>query len=136
MKLGKTLLKKAEVSTMSEKKFNCMEFDDDNNRINILIGDKGFVDYKDITKVSILNQQASFKGEEKPFTHQILNGTAFLCGIMEPQFYVGLKIILKDETIKAVFISNRKTIFNTYIYNEDKKEAEEIKKMLDNRISK
>lgn len=55
---------------------------------------------------------------------------------MEPQFYVGLKIILKDETIKAVFISNRKTIFNTDIYNEDKKEAEEIKKMLDKRISK
>lgn len=50
---------------MSEKKFNCMEFDDDNNRINILIGDNGFVNYKDIAKVSILNQQASFKGEEK-----------------------------------------------------------------------
>ena len=39
---------------MSEKKFQCMEFDDNNNRINILIGDNGFVNYKDIAKVSIL----------------------------------------------------------------------------------
>lgn len=120
---------------MSEKKFNCVEFDDENKRLNILIGDEGIIRYKDIQKVSILNQQASFKGEAKPFTHQVLNGTAFLCGIMEPQFYVGIKILLKDETIKAVYISNRKTIFNTDIYNEDEKEAKKIKQMIDKRIT-
>ena len=54
---------------MSEKKFNCVEFDDENKRLNILIGDEGIIRYKDIQKVSILNQQASFKGEAKPFTH-------------------------------------------------------------------
>ena len=111
---------------MSEKKFNCVEFDDENKRLNILIGDEGIIHYKDIQKVSILNQQASFKGEAKPFTHQVLNGTAFLCGI---------KILLKDETIKAVYISNRKTIFNTDIYNEDEKEAKKIKQMIDKRIT-
>lgn len=120
---------------MSGKKFNCVEFDDENKRLNILIGDEGIIRYKDIQKVSILNQQASFKGEAMPFTHQVLNGTAFLCGIMEPQFYVGIKILLKDETIKAVYISNRKTIFNTDIYNEDEKEAKKIKQMIDKRIT-
>ena len=54
---------------------------------------------------------------------------------MEPQFYVGIKILLKDETIKAVYISNRKTIFNTDIYNEDEKEAKKIKQMIDKRIT-
>ena len=38
---------------MKQNKFKCIEFDDDNNRINILIGDKGFVNYKDIEKVSL-----------------------------------------------------------------------------------
>ena len=123
-----------EVKNM-KKEFQSVVFDDENKRLNILIGDEGIIHYKDIQKVSILNQQASFKGEAKPFTHQVLNGTAFLCGIMEPQFYVGIKILLKDETIKAVYISNRKTIFNTDIYNEDEKEAKKIKQMIDKRIT-
>ena len=121
---------------MSEKKFNCMEFDDDNNRINILIGDNGFVDYKDIAKVSVLNEDANFRGKSKPFSHQVLGGTTFLSGALEPSFFVGLKITLKDDSVKAVYISDRKTGLNTDIYHEDKKEAEKIKKMLDKRISK
>lgn len=42
---------------MSKIKFNCVDFDDDNKRINILNGDKGYVNYKDIAKTTILNEK-------------------------------------------------------------------------------
>lgn len=119
---------------MLQKNFKCIHFDDDNKRCNILIGDKGTVNYSDISKINVLNQQASFKGETKPFTHRVLAGTTFLCGTMEPRFYVGLKITLKDGTIKAVYISDRKTGFNTDIYREDKEEADKIKKIIEKKI--
>lgn len=49
--------------------FKCIDFDDDNKRFNILIGDKGSINYFDISKIDVLNQQESFKGEPKLFTH-------------------------------------------------------------------
>lgn len=123
------------MSIMSDKKFNCVDFDDDNKRINILIGDKGFVDYKDIIKVSVLNEEAKFRGKSKPFAHQVLGGTTFLSGALEPRFYVGLKIVLKDESVKAIYVSDIKTGFNTDIYKKDKETANRIKKILDKRIT-
>lgn len=53
---------------MLQKSFKCIDFDDDNKRFDILIGDKGSINYFDISKIDVLNQQASFKGELKPFT--------------------------------------------------------------------
>lgn len=123
-----------EVSTMSEKKFNCVDFDDDNKRINILIGDKGFVDYKDIAKVSVLNEDAKYRGVSEPFSHQVLTA-AFYFFMQEPAFYVGLKIVLKDGSIKAAYVSDNKIHMQTSIYNEEKEGAEKIKKMIDKRIT-
>lgn len=54
---------------MLQKSFKCIDFDDDNKRCNILIGDKGSINYSDISKIDVLNQQESFKVEPKPFTH-------------------------------------------------------------------
>lgn len=54
---------------MLQKSFKRIDFDDDNKRFNILIGDKGSINYSDISKIHVLNQQASFKGEPKLFTH-------------------------------------------------------------------
>lgn len=54
---------------MLQKSFKCINFDDDNKRFNILIGDKGSINYFDISKIDVLNQQESFKGEPKLFTH-------------------------------------------------------------------
>lgn len=53
---------------MLQKSFKCIDFDDDNKRFNILIGDKGSINYFDISKIDVLNQQESFKVEPKPFT--------------------------------------------------------------------
>ena len=53
---------------MLQKSFKCIDFDDDNKRFNILIGDKGSINYFDISKIDVLNQQESFKVEPKPVT--------------------------------------------------------------------
>ena len=116
-------------------KFKCMEFDDDNKRINILIGSEGYINYNDIARVSLLNEDAKYKGKGQPFVHQVLGGTTFYTLFGEPSFYVGLKIVLKDETIKAAYISNRATRINTDIYKEDVKEGNLIKNKIEKRIS-
>lgn len=51
----------------------------------------------------------------------------------EATFYVGLKITLKDGTIKAAYISDRKTGFNIDIYCEYEEETNTIKKIIENR---
>lgn len=51
-----------------QKSFKCIDFDDDHKRCNILIGDKGGINYSDISKIDVLNQQESFKRELKSFT--------------------------------------------------------------------
>lgn len=51
----------------------------------------------------------------------------------EATFYVGLKIPLKDGTIKAAYISYRKTGFNIDIYCEYEEETNTIKKIIENR---
>lgn len=98
---------------MPEKNFKCLEFDDENKRLNILIGNVDFIDYDKIAKVSVLNEDANFRGKSVPFSHQVLGGT-----------------------INAAYISDRKTGMNTDIYLEDVKEAEHIKKMINKRITK
>ncbi|WP_462246699.1 hypothetical protein [Faecalitalea cylindroides] len=121
---------------MSEKKFNCVEFDDDKKQLEILNGTSVTINYDDIAKVSILNEEAKFRGKSKPFSHQVLGGTTFYTIFGEPRFYVGLKIVLKDKSEYAAYISDRITGLNTDIYHEDVKEAETIKQMIDKRITK
>lgn len=120
---------------MSENMFNCIKFDDDNKQFTITIGDECLINYEDVEKVSVLNQQASFRGEYPPFKHQVLGGTSFLCAVMEPRLYVGLKIVLKNGQIKAAFISERATGLNTDIYREDTDEAKIIKMRIEERMN-
>lgn len=93
------------------------------------------INYDDIAKVSILNEEAKFRGKSEPFTHQVLGGTTFYTIFGEPRFYVGLKIVLKNKSVCAAYISDRITGLNTDIYHEDVKEAETIKQMIDKRIT-
>lgn len=55
----------------------------------------------------------------------------------EATFYVGLKVTLKDGTIKAAYtyISDRKTGFNIDIYHKDEEEANTIKKIIEKILS-
>lgn len=125
-----------EVSCMKHNKFKCIEFDDENKQLRIVIGTQGTVSYSEIEKVSVLNEDAKFRGKSVPFSHQVLGGTTFYTFFGGPGMYVGLKIVLKDKSVKAAYISDRVTGINTDIYREDVEEAEKIKKMIDKRISK
>lgn len=109
-------------------------FDDDKKQLTILDTNTS-IPYADIDKVSVLNEDAAFKGKTKPFSHQVLGGTAFYSLLGEPRLYVGLRILRKDGTIEAAYISGRKTGFNTNIYLEDTREGEAIKAAIDSRIA-
>ena len=121
---------------MKHNKFKCIEFDDENKQLRIVIGTEGTVSYSEIEKVSVLNEDAKFRGKSVPFSHQVLGGTTFYTFFGGPGMYVGLKIVLKDKSVKAAYISDRVTGINTDIYREDVEEAQKIKKMIDKRISK
>ena len=121
---------------MMQKTFKSVRFDDENKQLTILLGTTKTIKYNEIQKVSILNEDASFRGKSEPFSHQVLGGTTFYTFFGGPGLYVGLKILLKDKSICAAYISDRKTGVNTDVYREDVKEAELIKKMTEERISK
>lgn len=117
------------------KQFQSVRFDDDNKKLDILMGTIGEISYEAIEKAAVLNEEASFHGKSIPFSHQVLGGTTFLSGALEPRFYVGIKITLKDGSIRAIYISKIKTGFNTDLYHKDTQEAKEIQKMIQKRIS-
>lgn len=46
--------------------------------------------------------------------------------------FVGVKIVLKDGTILAIYVSKEKTMVNTNQYIQDRKVAEKIKEVMKN----
>lgn len=122
------------VNGMNQNRFKCIEFDDENKQLKVLIGTEGIIKYDDIAKVSILNEDAKFKGKTEPFAHQVLGGTTFYTFFGGPGLCVGLKIVLKDKSVRAAYISERVTGVNTDIYREDVAEAEKIKSLINRRI--
>lgn len=106
-------------------------FDDYNQTFEIVDGTVGTYKYADILKCSIQNEVASFKGKSKPFVHTILGGTTFMSGVVEPKMYVGLKIVLKDNTILAAYVSKKPVLFHSDTYFKDKEMALEISKKIE-----
>lgn len=103
-------------------------------KLSILIGTCGDVAYSDIEKASIANEDAKFKGKSAPFAHQVLGGVTFMSIAAEPSLYVGIKLTLKDHSVRAIYISDIKTQFNTSIYQKDKEEADKILQLIQDRI--
>ncbi len=122
-----------EVKNM-KKEFQSVVFDDENKKLSILIVTCGDVAYSDIEKASIANEDAKFKGKSAPFAHQVLGGVTFMSIAAEPSLYVGIKLTLKDHSVRAIYISDIKTQFNTSIYQKDKEEADKILQLIQNRI--
>lgn len=90
--------------------------------------------YNDIQKLSIQNEDANFKDKTKPFTHTILGGATFMAGAVEPMMYVGIKVVLKDNSVLPIYVSKEKVLFNSDKYLNDVKEANEILKELEKRL--
>lgn len=113
-----------------KKSFRSVSFDSDT--FTILNGTTGSYNLCDIDKVWILNEKASKRGKQEPFLAVIPNGPLPAGIFSEPYLFVGLKIIMKDGTICAIYVSKEKTQVGTDQYKEDRKEAEAIRICLSN----
>ena len=87
-----------------KKEFQSVVFDDENKKLSILIGSS------------------------------VLGGVTFMSIAAEPSLYVGIKLTLKDHSVRAIYVSDIKTQFNTSIYQKDREEAEEIQKLIQERL--
>ena len=86
----------------------CVKFHDEENRLEIMGGASCL--YEEIQKCSIQNEDANFKGKTKPFTHTILGGPTFMAGAVEPMMYVGIKVVLKDNSVLPIYVSKEKVL--------------------------
>ena len=110
----------------------CVKFHDEENRLEIIGGASCL--YEEIQKCSIQNEDATFKGKTTPFTHTILGGATFMAGAVEPMMYVGIKVVLKDNSVLPIYISKEKVLFNSDKYLSDLKVAESILSKIKERV--
>lgn len=76
--------------------------------------------------------KAKYKGKGIPFT-AVLPGGPLPSGLLQnPYLYVGVKIVLKNETVLAIYVSKEKTMVNTDQYIQDRKIAKKIEEVIKN----
>ena len=120
---------------MSDNNQIPLKFNDESLELMILFTQEN-IKYNEIKKVSIVNEDANFKGKSEPFSHLVLGGVSFFTFFGGPEVYVGLKIILNDGSYRPIYISEDKRGMYTDLFREDTKKAEKIKRMIDRRIIK
>ena len=102
-----------------------IRFDDLNKQFAI---ESGTYSYCDVARVSVLND----KGKGVPFTAILPSGPLPAGILQDPYLFVGVKVVLKDGTVLAIYISKEKTMVNTDQYIQDRKVAEKIKEVMKN----
>ncbi|WP_295570131.1 hypothetical protein [uncultured Holdemanella sp.] len=106
-----------------------IRFDDLNKQFTI---ESGTYSYCDVARVSVLNEKAKYKGKGVPFTAILPSGPLPAGILQDPYLFVGVKVVLKDGTVLAIYISKEKTMVNTDQYIQDRKVAEKIKEVMKN----
>lgn len=104
-----------------------IRFDDLNKQFTI---ESGTYFYCDVARVSVLNEKAKYKGKGVPFTAILPSGPLPAGILQDPYLFVGVKVVLKDGTVLAIYISKEKTMVNTDQYIQDRKVAEKIKEII------
>ena len=90
--------------------------------------------YSDVVRVSVLNEKAKYKEKGIPFT-AILPSGPLPSGIQQnPYLFIGVKIVLKDETVLAIYVSKKKALLNSDMYLSDLKETKSILLKIQERI--
>ena len=109
-------------------------FDDLHQTFQILDGTRGTYTYSDVVRATVLNEKANYKGKGIPFT-AVLPGGPLPSGLLtNPYLYVGVKVVLKNQSILAIYVSKNKTMVNTNQYLQDHKQAKRIcQKLLNSR---
>ena len=98
-----------------------IRFDDINKQFTI---PSGTYSYSDVVRVSVLNEKA--KGKGIPFTAILPSGPLPFGILQDPYLFVGVKVVLKDETVLAIYVSKKKVLLNSDMYLSDLKEAKSI----------
>ncbi len=106
-----------------------IRFDDLNKQFAI---ESGTYSYCDVARVSVLNEKAKYKGKGVPFMAILPSGPLPAGILQDPYLFVGVKVVLKDGTVLAIYISKEKTMVNTDQYIQDRKVAEKIKEVMKN----
>ena len=84
--------------------------------------------YSDVVRVSVLNEKA--KGKGIPFTAILPSGPLPFGILQDPYLFVGVKVVLKDETILALYVSKEKMMVDTNQYIKNRMDAEKIKEVI------
>lgn len=92
--------------------------------------------YSDVVRVSVLNEKAKYKEKGIPFTAILPSGPLPSGILQDPYLFVGVKVVLKDETILAIYVSKEKTMVNTNQYIKDRKVAEMIKEVMKKKLNR
>ena len=108
-----------------------IKFDDINKQFTI---PSGRYSYSDVVRVSVLNEKAKYKGKGVPFTAILPSGPLPSGILQDPYLFVGVKVVLKDETVLAIYVSKEKVLLNSDMYLSDLKEAKSILLKIQERI--
>lgn len=104
-----------------------IRFDDLNKQFTI---PSDTYSYSDVVHFCVLNEKAKYKGKGVPFTAILPSGPLPFGILQNPYLFVGVKVVLKDETILALYVSKEKTMVNTNQYIKDRMDAEKIKEVI------
>lgn len=96
------------------------------NTFTILDGTKGTYLISDIVKMSIVCEDARYKGKTDPFKHLVLDGKIQMGWLDLPKFYFGIDFEMKDHSHLALYISSQPVQYERGTYFEEKKEAQTI----------
>lgn len=102
-----------------------IRFDDINKQFTI---PSGTYSYSDVVRVSVLNEKA--KGKGIPFTAILPSGPLPFGILQDPYLFVGVKVVLKDETFLAIYVSKEKMMVDTNQYIKNRMDAEKIKEVI------
>lgn len=83
--------------------------------------------YSDVVRVSVLNEKAKYKGKGVPFKAILPSGPLLSWIQQNPYLFIGVKVVLKDETFLALYVSKEKMMVNMNQYIKDRMDAEKIK---------
>ncbi len=116
--------------------FDSVVFNTTDKTMHILDGSLGYYDYRYIKRAVILNERANHRGKSTPFLAVVPKGPGRPGVLLYSFLYVGIKIVMADHSILAIYISKEKTQVGTNQYWEDQTKAKEILMLIQKIIHK
>ncbi|MEJ8737736.1 hypothetical protein WKT02_09790 [Erysipelotrichaceae bacterium HCN-30851] len=111
--------------------YSSVKIDFGKRTFQILDGTEGIFSLNDIERCVVLNEKASKKGKQESFL-ALMPEKGLPTGILStPYLFVGIRIIMKDGTKLAIYISKNKTQVGTEQYKKDREEAKKIVNILE-----